>query len=77
MSGCFLHPVSNARKVGGVHDLVRCCGDPVVAYPRDSFEPRVPGPRDPGNDSSSLVGNKGEEESLLVAEGEEDESLQL
>ena len=32
---------------------------------------------DSENDSSSLVGNKGEEASLLDAEGEEDESLQL
>jgi hypothetical protein len=32
---------------------------------------------DSENDSSSLVGNKGEEASLLYAEGEEDESLQL
>jgi len=29
------------------------------------------------NDSSSLMGNKVEEESLFDAEGEEDESLQL
>ena len=41
------------------------------------FGPTPPHLLDPENDSSSLVGNKGEEESLLDAEGEQDESLQL
>ena len=41
------------------------------------FGPTLPRLLDPENDSSSLVGNKGEEESLLVAEKQEDESLQL
>jgi hypothetical protein len=41
------------------------------------FGPTLPRLLDPENDSSSLVGNKGEEESLLDAEGKEDESLQL
>jgi hypothetical protein len=54
----------NARRVAGVHDLVRCCGDPVVDSPHGLFRP-------------ALAGNKGEEVSLLVAEGEEDGSLQL
>jgi hypothetical protein len=40
------------------------------------FGPTLPRLLHPENDSLSLVGNKGEEESLLVAEGEEDESLQ-
>jgi hypothetical protein len=38
------------------------------------FGPTLPRLLDPENDSSSLIGNKGEEESLLDAEGEEDES---
>jgi hypothetical protein len=41
------------------------------------FGPTLPHLLNPENDSSSLVGNMGEEESLLDAEGEEDESLQL
>jgi hypothetical protein len=41
------------------------------------FGPMLPRLLDPENDSSSLAGNKGEEESLLDADGDEGESLQL
>jgi hypothetical protein len=41
------------------------------------FGPMLPRLLDPENDLSSLAGNKGEEESLLDADGDEGESLQL
>jgi hypothetical protein len=37
MSVCFLHLVENARRVAGVQDLVRCCGDPVIDSPHRLF----------------------------------------